>query len=166
MNNIKILENGMIKVMGDYRNWYNADNDSIDNTCPVSFENCELLEIDEECMILEPEENWEVTIDGIIYDKENFMNYKEYMKELIKTGKHLIELCFDDFCGYDEIYLQELDKEQFNRINNNERQILYCFLYGIKRDEDGEMVANDVLSHIDIPCENLHKELIEIQQDL
>jgi hypothetical protein len=167
MNNIKILENGMIKVMGDYRNFYNADNDSIDNTCPVSFENCELLEIDEECMILEPEsKNWEVTIDGIIYGKEDFMNYEEYMKQLIEMGKQLIELGCDDFCGYDEIYLQELDKFQFDRINNNERQSPYCFLYGIKRDEDGEMVANDVLSHIAIPCENLLTELVEIQQDL
>jgi len=171
MNDIKILENGMIKVMGDYRNFYNADNDSIDNTCPVSFENCELLEIDEECMILEPmilepEENWEVAIDGIIYDKENFMNYEEYMNQLIEMGKQLIELGCDDFCGYDEIYLQELDEFQFNQINNSERQSPYCFLYGIKRDEDGEMVANDVLSHIAIPCENLHKDLIEIQQDL
>jgi hypothetical protein len=73
MNNIKILENGMIKVMGDYRNFYNADNDSIDNTCPVSFENCELLEIDEECIILEPELDWTVTINNITYNKDDFI---------------------------------------------------------------------------------------------
>lgn len=73
MKNIKILENGMIKVIGNYLNWYNKDNDSIDNTCPVSFENCELLEIDEECMILEPESDWTVTNGGKAYSKEDFI---------------------------------------------------------------------------------------------
>ena len=168
MKNIKILENGMIKVIGNYLNWYNKDNDSIDNTCPVSFENCELLEIDEECMILEPESDWTVTNGGKTYSKEDFKknDYKEYMKQLIEMGKQLIKLGTKDFCGYDEIYLQELDEDIFHKINNSERQNPYCFLYGIKIDEDGEMIARDILSHICVPCENLHDDLIEIQQDL
>lgn len=96
MKNIKILENGMIKIYGDYRNFYNSDNDSIDNTCPVGFENCELLEIDEECMILEPELDWAITIGGKTYSKEDFIeeiNIETMIEHLQEMGKVEIGNC-------------------------------------------------------------------------
>lgn len=122
MNNIKILENGMIKIYGDYRNFYNKDNDTIDNTCPVGFENCELLEIDEECMILEPESDWAVTIDDIIYGKDDFreeINIDLMIEHLQEMGK--VEI---GNCDIEELQ-ESLEKRGYiTEIDNKDREYL------------------------------------------
>ena len=46
--------------------WYDPETDTILDTCPISFEEAELLDIDEDRMVIEVSENsriWE--IDGV-----------------------------------------------------------------------------------------------------
>lgn len=92
-NTIKILENGMIKIMGDYTNFYNKNNDSIDETCPVSFDGLILEEIDKDCMILEVDDcDWTISIDGKTYTKEDFKEeidvdgFIEHLQEMRKVA--------------------------------------------------------------------------------
>lgn len=58
MKAIEIRENGQIYVKGDYTQYYNERSDIVDNTCPVHFDDCELLDIDEDGMTLLPENEY------------------------------------------------------------------------------------------------------------
>lgn len=102
MDKLQMLDNGMVRIFGNYMDYYN-ENDCIDNTCPISFTDCTLEHIDEDCMILE------------INDKDTFY---------IKDGDEIILdkaiLDFTEKEAIDEsidVYIEHLEEMKEIKIN-------------------------------------------------
>lgn len=75
-------------------------------------------------------------LDKISHHRE-FTKYYDYLARVEEMKKENLSVY-----GYDSVYIVELDESQFEKIRDNERQNIYCFLYG----KNGDNVS--LLGHI------------------
>lgn len=85
---------------------------------------------------------WEEIInDRSILDKishhREFTKYYDYLARVEEMKKENLSVY-----GYDSVYIVELDEYQFEKVRGNERQNIYCFLYG----KNGDNIS--LLGHI------------------
>lgn len=60
------IKGNQIHIEGNFLNWYNDKTETIEGNAPISFENGSILEIDEDRIVLEMEEGFQLfEVDGV-----------------------------------------------------------------------------------------------------
>lgn len=159
-------DDGSVEVKG-YKPQYNQSNqfyryfievatdEFIDTVKFMSGDNIKAVNMEQFLYLVWTEIIKDRSILEKIYVYRQFNKYADYMAKVEEIKKEDISVYM-----YDSTYIVELDESQFEKIRDNERQNIYCFLYGKK----GENIF--LIGHLDVNSDpewklNLKDELKE-----